>query len=102
MFRCRNTQLENRGWLQTTLLLTGLVWIALILIWMLQGCASQTAKRARRAKGDNCLECHREATQAYQQQEFLHASIAKGDCRDCHLSHGVSNKLVLVKEEVTV
>ena len=74
--------------------LVGLMLITLV--WILQSCAPVSQKGA---KIDDCLQCHRQKVQEFQQQKFLHASVAEGECRDCHLSHGVANKLVLVKEK---
>ena len=75
-------------------LLVGLALISLILLT--QGCASTGPKKPKRK---SCLMCHKEEAAIFQQQAFQHASIAQGNCRDCHLSHGVSNKTVLVKEK---
>ena len=75
-------------------LLVGLVLLSLI--WLIPGCALFSKKKP---KVKTCLMCHKESAQMFQQQEFHHASVAEGKCKDCHLSHGVANKLVLVKEK---
>ena len=77
----RRNRVESGKFTETVLQSASLGLVAWI--WLLQGCASVSPERA---KVDNCLVCHREQVEAFQQKEFRHASVAEGECRDCHLS----------------
>ena len=44
-----------------------------------------------------CYDCHKEVKKQFASKKFVHPPVAKTQCESCHLRHGFSQKLVLVK-----
>ena len=53
---------------------------------------------ARQFKKKECVDCHGEFSKTYMGLKNQHPGLQEGKCQNCHLSHGIVGKLLLVEE----
>ena len=52
----------------------------------------------RQFKKKECADCHDDFAKEYLGMKNQHPGVKDGNCLDCHLSHGIVGKLLLVEE----
>jgi len=60
--------------------------------------APDSARAAREFKKKECVDCHGDFSKKYLGMKYQHPGVKNGGCQDCHLSHGIVGKLLLVEE----
>src|SRR6266511_6272731 len=57
--------------------------------------APAAAAPARQFKSKQCVDCHTKQAKRFASLKVVHSAVRKNACEDCHLRHGMIQKLVL-------
>ncbi len=76
--------------------LTGMLLFCVVLAVSLFAPAESDA--ARKFKKKECLDCHSDFSKTYGELKNQHPGVQNGKCQDCHLSHGIVGKLLLIED----
>jgi predicted CXXCH cytochrome family protein len=65
---------------------------------LLQLVCADNSYAARKFKKKECADCHSDFMDQYGGMKNKHPGVKNGQCQDCHLSHGIVGKLLLIEE----